>query len=140
MKLLKRLFAHIIFLLIVVNFIEEDTIICECCETPVRTENAITVGDLGNYVCPECAKKYTKICGKCGHRYYDNEFFWDQESGKFICEWCKKDLEEEEKVESCLKLKTHREPLFIQLEDFHVPLPNYQEILDMNGGENNGTR
>lgn len=95
-----------------INFIEEDTIICECCETPVRTENAITVGDLGNYVCPECAKRYTKICGKCGHRYYNNEFFWDQESGKFICEWCKKDLEEE-KVESCLKLKTHREPLFI---------------------------
>lgn len=73
----------------------DDAYICYYCGKEIEKNNVSRAGDQGDLVCPDCAKKYTRICDRCGNRYHIDEMTWNHKEGKFLCDWCTMDLETE---------------------------------------------
>ena len=48
----------------------DDIVYCENCGCRLWYEDAIIVGDNGDYLCDECASRITKTCRDCGNPYY----------------------------------------------------------------------
>ena len=65
---------------------------CDCCGTRFYYEDAWWVGD--DIICPNCADRETFICEECEDRYYNSEKHYYH--GRYICDHCLADKEEEE--------------------------------------------
>lgn len=75
--------------------IEPNLEYCAYCNIALPPEKLILVHDSGDYICPNCAKLYTKTCDRCGKRYPNNQIKWHQKYNKNLCDWCFYDLNEE---------------------------------------------
>ena len=77
----------------------DDIVYCENCGCRLWYEDAIIVGDNGDYLCDECASRITKTCRDCGNPYYIDDLTYhkddeDENGGYYLCGWCEQDRQE----------------------------------------------
>ena len=81
------------------NSDSDDIVYCENCGCRLWYEDAVIVGDNGNYLCPDCASKITRICKDCGNLYYIDDLTYhkddeDENGGYYLCGWCEQDRQD----------------------------------------------
>ena len=62
-------------------------------------EDAVIVGDNGDYLCDECASKIARTCKDCGNLYYIDDLTYhkddeDENGGYYLCGWCEQDRQD----------------------------------------------
>lgn len=65
----------------------EDLVVCDCCG---RTFNFSEEGSwVGNdRLCPSCVDTETFQCADCGDICYNDEQYWSEKCGGYVCEYC----------------------------------------------------
>lgn len=81
------------------NSDSDDIVYCENCGCRLWYEDAVIVGDNGNYLCPECASKIARTCKDCGNLYYIDDLTYhkddeDENGGYYLCGWCEQDRQD----------------------------------------------
>ena len=85
------------------NSNSDDIVYCDNCGCRLWYEDAIIVGDSGDYLCNECAGKIAHICDDCNNMYYLDDLTYhkdnENDEGYYLCDWCERDREENKKEE-----------------------------------------
>jgi hypothetical protein len=65
---------------------------CDCCGTRILINDAYEVGD-NEMVCSACYHSQCQPCERCGNIYYKSDMTFNRKIGKYLCEWCNRDIE-----------------------------------------------